>query len=121
MKKILVVEDDPKMIRMLIDALKKENFETIEATNGEEGLKSALELKPDLILLDIIMPIMDGLTMLHKLKAEDRGKNIPVIVLTNSDDFNKIAEAVEKGICSYMVKSDFTIEDLVKRVTDLLK
>ncbi|MDP2741169.1 MAG: response regulator transcription factor [bacterium] len=121
MKKILVVEDDPKMIRMLIDALKKEKFETIEATNGEEGLKAALELKPDLILLDLVMPIMDGLEMLNKLRAEDKGKDIPVIILTNSGDFDKIAQAVEKGICSYMVKSDFTIEDLVKRAEELLK
>jgi len=121
MKKILVVEDDPKMIRMLIDALKKNNFETIEATNGEEGLKSALKSKPDLILLDLIMPIMDGLEMLSKLRVQDEGKNIPVIILTNSGDFDKIAQAVEGGICSYMVKSDFTIDSLVKRIEELLK
>ena len=121
MKKILVVEDDPKMIRILVDALKKGNFETIEAANGEEGLRAALETKPDLILLDLIMPVMDGLEMLNKLRAEEEGKDMPVIILTNAGDFDKIAQAVERGICSYMVKSDFTIEDLVKRVKDLLK
>lgn len=121
MKKILVIEDDPKMIRLLVDALKKESFETIEATNGEEGLKTALKLEPDLILLDLIMPVMDGLEMLNKLRAEDKGKDIPVIILTNYADFDKIAQAVEKKICSYMVKSDFAIEDLIKRVKELLK
>lgn len=121
MKKILIVEDDPKMTKMLVEVLKKENFETMEAADGEEGLKSALKLKPDLILLDIVMPVMDGLTMLHKLKADDEGKDMPVIILTNLGDLDKMAEAVEKGVCSYIVKADFTIESLVKRIKELLK
>ncbi len=121
MKKILIVEDDSKMTKILVEALRKENFETLEATDGKEGLEIALKAKPDLILLDIIMPVMDGLEMLHKLKAKDEGKDITVIVLTNSNDLNKMAEAIEKGISSYIVKSDFTLNDLIRKVKEILK
>jgi DNA-binding response OmpR family regulator len=121
MKKILVVEDDEKIRRLLVDELKKQGFATIEAGNGKEGLDVALKDKPDLILLDITMPVMDGLTMLNKLRAEPAGKKVQVIILTNSGDFGKIADTVEKGICSYLVKSDITIEDLVGRVKKFLE
>ena len=101
MKKVLIVDDEVKIRQLTADELKKKGFEVIEATNGEEGLQSALKDKPDLILLDITMPVMDGLTMLQKLRAEPEGKKVQVIVLTNSGDFGKIADAVEKGVCSY--------------------
>ncbi len=120
-KKVLVVEDDSKMRRVLVDELKKNNFVVIEAENGQEGLETALKDQPDLILLDITMPVMDGLTMLNKLREEEGGKKVQVIVLTNSGDLGKIAEAVERGICSYLVKSDITTEDLVGRVKKFLE
>jgi DNA-binding response OmpR family regulator len=120
MKKVLVVEDDIKMRKILVDELKKQGFSTIEAGNGQDGLDLALKEKPDLILLDLIMPVMDGLEMLNRLRAEKEGQKVQVIILTNSGDFGKIAEAVEKGICSYIVKSDITTDDLVKKVGDFL-
>lgn len=121
MKKVLVVEDEAKMRQILVEELKKQGIATIEAKNGKEGLESALRDKPDLILLDLIMPVMDGLEMLNKLREEEKGKSIQVIVLTNAGDFGKIAQAIEKGICSYLVKSDITTEDLVKKVKDFLE
>ena len=121
MKKVLVVEDDLKTRRLIVDELKKQGFVTLEAGDGQKGLDIALKDVPDLIVLDLAMPVMDGLTMLNKLKAEKAGKNIQVIVLTNSGDLGKIAAAVEKGICSYLVKADFTTEDLVKRVKQFLE
>lgn len=120
-KKILVVDDDQKMRQILVDELKKQGFQTIEASNGQEGLDSAIKNMPDLILLDITMPVMDGLTMLQKLRENPKGTKVQVIILSNAGDFGKIAEAVEKGICSYLVKSDITTEDLVKRVKQFLE
>ena len=121
MKKVLIVDDEVKIRQIIVNELKKQGLDVIEAGNGEEGLQSALKDKPDLILLDITMPVMDGLTMLQKLRAEPEGKKVQVIVLTNSGDFGKIADAVEKGVCSYLVKSDITTEDLVKRVKKFLE
>jgi len=119
-KKVLVVDDEMAVRKITVDELKKQGFETLEAADGKDGLDSALKNKPDLILLDINMPEMDGLTMLKKLREEETDKIAQVIVLTNAGDFSKIADAVEKGICSYLVKSDITTEDLVKRVKQLL-
>ena len=121
MKKVLIVEDDATMRRMLADEFKLQDIKTIEATNGQEGLDIALKEMPDLILLDITMPVMDGLTMLNKLRAEEAGKKVQVIILTNSGDIARIAEAVEKGICSYLVKSDVTTKDLVARAKKFLE
>ncbi len=121
MKKILVVEDDAKMRKMLVDAFETSGFKVAQAENGEEGLKAALDFKPDSILLDLIMPVMDGLTMLNRLREEEWGKDMPVTILTNLDTSSRIAEALEKGICKYMIKSDVSIEDIVKRISDELK
>lgn len=122
MKKVLVVEDDPKMRKMVVDELKKVgDIEVTEAENGQVGLDIALKDKPDLILLDLIMPVMGGLEMLNKLRSTDAGWKSQVIILTNSGDFGRIAEAVERGICSYLIKSDITTEDLVNKVKKFLE
>ena len=116
MKKVLVVEDDAKMRKMLVDALKGNGFDVAEAENGQEGLKVCTDFRPDLILLDVIMPVMDGITMLKKLKEEEWSKNIIVTILSNSDDLGKISDALEKGVSGYIIKSDLSIEDMIKRV-----
>ncbi|MEK7540962.1 MAG: response regulator [Patescibacteria group bacterium] len=120
MKKILIVEDASEELQLYSDMLKRENFETIEAKNGNEGLEVALRSKPDLILLDILMPVMDGITMLKELKINDATKNIPVIVLTNYSDTQKIAEAMENGAYGYLVKIDLENGDLVKNIKSAL-
>ena len=120
MQKILIVEDDAELLQSLSNMLSQDKFEVIEAKNGAEGLEIALGSKPDLILLDILMPVMDGLTMLKKLKMNDAVKNIPVIILTNLSDTEKIAEAMESGACSYLIKIDLKNNDLVENVRSVL-
>lgn len=120
MKKILIVEDEEAILEILETKFKLEKFETLRAKDGQEGLKIALQEKPDLILLDIIMPKMDGLTVLEKLKADEVGKNIPVIILTNLSDDQKVEEAVSAGKYEYLIKSDWKIEDVVKEVKNKL-
>lgn len=117
MKKILIVEDDLKMRKLIVDAFTEQGFKTEEASDGQEGLKMALDTKPDVILTDLIMPIMDGLTMVRKLREDAWGKDVPITVLTNSDQADTIADALDKGIFKYIVKSDLSIDDIVKRIT----
>ena len=120
MAKILIVDDEIEVLRVYSDILKKENFEVVEAKNGIDGLKIALDFKPDLILLDILMPVMDGIAMLKELKIDNAVKNIPVIVLTNFSDTKKIAEAMESGAVGYLIKVDLKNNDLVKNIKTAL-
>lgn len=120
-KTILIVEDETSMLRALTDKLSREGFAVLEAKNGKEGLEIALKEQPALILLDIVMPVMDGMTMLKKLRADTYGKNVPVILLTNLNESEKIAEAVESGVYDYLLKTDWKIEDVVKRTKERLQ
>jgi DNA-binding response OmpR family regulator len=123
MNKILVVEDEAPLRTAIHDTLVNEKFDVIEATNGEEGLRSALDTHPDLILLDVIMPVMDGMTMLKKLRESGEwGKHIPVIVLTNvgSDNNKMINDVTVLEPSYYFVKSDWRLEGLVIKIKELL-
>ncbi len=121
-KKILIVEDEAPLLHALVDKFTHEGFTVLEAKNGEEGLGLALKEHPDLILLDIIMPIMDGMTMFKRLQEDDRGKDIPVIMLSNLSDFDSIAEATQSGMLhSYLIKTHWKIEDVVKKVKEKLE
>lgn len=116
-KHILVVEDELPLRQVLADKLIDEGFEVTKALNGEQGLKLALEVHPDLILLDLVMPVMDGLTMLEELRRdEEYGRNAPVILLTNINDQDRVAQATEAGSYDYLVKADWDLNDVVKRI-----
>ncbi len=116
-KKILIVEDETPLRNAVSDILTFEGFTVFQAKNGQEGLDIALKEKPDLILLDLMMPIMDGLTMLEKLRQDsDYGKTAAVILLTNINDPEKVALATEAGSYDFLVKSDWNIEDVVKKI-----
>lgn len=119
-KKILVVEDEVALLEALTEKLRKENFEVLQARNGQEGLQQALANHPDLILLDILMPVMDGMTALTKLRADDWGKTVPIIILTNLSDEQRVSDSLEAGVFDYLVKSGWTLEDLTKKIKDRL-
>lgn len=120
MKKILIVEDEISLLKALADRLTREGFSTLEAKDGLEGLNMALQEHPDLILLDIIMPGMDGMEMLEKLKINPLSRNIPVILLSNLGDTSKILEAIEAGAESYLIKANVKLEDVVKVIKEKL-
>jgi CheY-like chemotaxis protein len=116
-KKILIVEDEAPLRNAIADILTFEGFTVFQAKNGQEGLDMSLAQHPDLILLDLMMPVMDGLTMLEKLRQDQEyGKNALVILLTNINDPDKIAQATEAGTFDFLVKSDWNIEDVVKKI-----
>ena len=121
MKKVLVIEDDPVLSETLILNLEHDGFETLHAKDGEEGLALALSAKPDLILLDIILPKIDGLTMLDTLRKTEGGQHIPVIVLSNLSELPEVVAAMEGGVRDYLVKVDWQIEDVIKKVREKLK
>lgn len=116
-KKILIVEDESPLRNAVSDILSFEGFQVFQAKNGQEGLDIALKEKPDLILLDLMMPVMDGLSMLEKLR-EDKpyGAQASVILLTNINDPDKVAQATSAGSYDFLVKSDWNIEDVVRKI-----
>ena len=121
MKKILLVEDEISYIKLLRDQLTSKGYEVIEATNGKDGLLLALKETPDLILLDIKMPGMDGITMLDLLRADPKGKSIKVIMLTNLEpDMKIINNAIEDHLTHYFVKSDTKFADLLEKIKEVL-
>jgi DNA-binding response OmpR family regulator len=119
-KKILVVEDELPILQAIVDKFSRENFEVLQAKNGVEGVDIALKEKPDVVLLDIVMPEMDGLEALKKIRADEWGKEVPIFLLTNLSDMEKISEAVQIGIAGYLVKSDWKLEDVVVKVKEKL-
>lgn len=119
-KKILIVEDDKVLLNLMRDELTAEGFEVLGASNGKEGLDLALKAHPDLILVDIMMPIMSGMEMTEKLREDEWGKNVDIIVLTNLNSDKNVAEFLEKGAYDYLVKSNWSLEEVVKRVKDKL-
>lgn len=122
MKKILIVEDELAYLKLLGSQLTAQGYEVIEATDGKAGLEVAKKEKPDLILLDIRMPVMDGLAMLKLLRQEVSGKTIKVIILTNLEPDDKIIEEVVNDLPSYyFVKSNIQFNSLLEKIDELLK
>lgn len=119
-KKILIVEDEEQLARALEYKLNRNGFETRVAFDGEEAYETLSKDKYDLILLDIIMPKMDGITLLNKLQNTDGYKDIPVIVLTNLGEAEKTSEPTLEKITDFLVKSDWSLEDVVKKVKEKL-
>jgi two-component system, cell cycle response regulator DivK len=112
MAKLLLVEDDKMISSMYMRRFTLEGFEVIQAFNGQEGLDTAHKERPDLILLDIMMPVMDGYTMYNKLQADPVIQSIPVIFLTNLSDDRKWASVL--GGDNYIVKASWSLDDVVK-------
>lgn len=119
-KKILIVEDEASLIKAFLEKFKNEPFLTLEARDGVEGLDIALKEHPDLILLDIIMPKLDGLSMLKKLREDAWGKNAKVIMLTNLNDSKNVIEAEKLGVDSFFIKTDLKIKEILEKVLEKL-
>jgi len=108
---VLIVEDQASMSEALNLVLSKE-YNVLVANDGEEGLNLALKKKPDLILLDIMMPKMDGLTVAAKIKEDKWGADAKIIMLTNVSDPLHVAEAAKVGVFDFLVKTDWKLEDV---------
>lgn len=120
-KKILLVEDEEMLANMYQVKFQNDGFQLIKASNGEEGLTLAEKEKPDMILLDVIMPKMDGFTVLKRLKENDSTKNIPVLLLTNLGQDEDVKKGNELGAIGYLVKANITPSEVVAKVKETMK
>lgn len=115
-KKILIVEDDKFLAKMLSKVLESSNYEVVFATNGKEGLLKAANSDIDLILLDIMLPDIDGFDILESLKRDDKTKKIPVIILSNLGQPEDVSRGRQLGARDYLVKSDLSLDEVVKKI-----
>ena len=115
-KKILFVEDESALQKTFGDVLKQEGYHMVSALNGELGLQLAKTEKPDLILLDLILPKLHGFEVLKSLKADPETKDIPIIVLTNLEAMGDVEKALELGATTYLVKANYTLDEVVSKI-----
>lgn len=116
MKKILFVEDEQALQRTVGESLRREGYQLLSAVDGESGANMARAEKPDLILLDLILPRRSGFDVLKELKSDDATKAIPVIVLTNLESPADVDRAIELGATTYLVKANYDLSDITKKV-----
>jgi len=119
--KVLIVDDDAFLSGIYATKLELEGFQVATARDGEEGLRVAVEMKPDIILLDVLMPKLDGFETLKRLKAEAITKSIPVIMLTNLGQKEDIEQALETGAQDYLIKAHFVPAEAVEKIKMVLK
>lgn len=119
-KKVLIIENEEDLSEALVTVLVHEGFSVSVADDGEKGLAQALEGKPDIIILDLMMPKMDGITLLEKLRQDPWGREASVIVMTAYDDSEKVAKVAEYGVNEYIVKTNITLANVVKKVRERL-
>lgn len=120
-KKILIVEDEISMLEALSKKFLKEGFEVIQARDGKEGLLKAIKEHPDLILLDIILPKMDGISMMAKLRANGWGKKVKIIILTNLNiDDGRIRDVTKYKPAFYLTKADWKLKDVIKKAEEVV-
>ncbi len=115
-QRILIVEDEVDVRETIADALTQAGYQVSVAEDGEVGLRLAQNEHPDLILLDLIMPVMDGHEMLRRLRQDMWGKDANVVVLTSMDDATNVASAYEGKITDYIIKVHTTLDELINQV-----
>ncbi len=118
--KILLIEDDAFLLSMYTTKFELENFEVVAAEDGEKGVKLALEIRPSIILLDIILPNMDGFEALKKIKTDPATKDIPVILLTNLSQKTDIDRGLALGANDFLIKAHFIPSEVVEKVKKVL-
>lgn len=121
MKNVLVIDDDMTFVAMIKAALDPKRYAVTSAANGEEGLREVKSSRPDLILLDIMMPKMDGIEFLKQLNTTYGKGNIPILVTSNLSSMEKISEGVELGIKGYFVKSDESMQGIIDMIDRTLQ
>jgi DNA-binding response OmpR family regulator len=121
MAKILIVEDDAVLQKTLQEFLVEEKFEVICSADGEEGIRIAKKEKPDLVLLDIILPKKDGYEVIKELKGDQATTKIPIVLLTNLGGVHDVEKALELGATTYLIKSDYKLEEVVGKVKEILE
>ena len=118
--KILWVEDDSFLTNIIAQQLAQQNWELVYAAEGASAIALAHKERPDVIVLDVLLPGMDGVEVLRQLKADEETKNIPVIMFSNFDDKAKIAESLGLGAQGYLVKANVDLETIVAEIQKII-
>jgi len=121
MKKILIIEDDKFLRELITQKLFKEGYEVSEAVDGEEGLKKIKEEKPGLVLLDLILPGIDGFEVLARMREEPTLSSIPVIILSNLGQKEDVEKGLKMGAVDYLIKAHFTPGEIIEKIKAALK
>jgi len=121
MKKILFIEDESALQKTFGELLRQEGYEVVSALDGEIGLKLVKEKNPDLVLLDLILPKVNGFDVLKKIKEDKETKNIPVIVLTNLEEIEDVNKVIELGATTYLVKANYSLTELLEKIKKTLE
>lgn len=120
-KKILIVEDDKFLRELIARKLTDEGFEIIEAVDGEDGIKKIKEMKPDLVLLDLILPSIDGFEVLSRVKGDASLTSIPIIILSNLGQKEEVEKGLDLGAVDYLIKAHFTPGEIIEKIKNILK
>jgi len=118
---ILIVEDDKFLRELISKKLIGQGFKIDEAIDGEEGLKKLQEIKPDLILLDLILPGLDGFDVLKRIKDDPKTASIPVLILSNLGQKDEIEKGLKLGAVDFLVKAHFTPEEIVQKIKQVFE
>jgi len=117
-KSVLIVEDEGAMQRALKNKLENAGYTVVTADDGAEALEQMRSTIPNLVLLDLIMPKLDGISVLREAKNDEQIKNIPVIILTNLSSGDKVAEAMQLGTFDFLVKANYSLDDVLTKVKE---
>jgi len=120
-KTILIIEDDKFLRELITQKLIKEGYEASEAVDGEEGIKKIKEEKPDLVLLDLILPGIDGFEVLSRMREEPDLSRIPVIILSNLGQREDVERGLKMGAVDYLIKAHFTPGEIIEKIKAALK
>ncbi len=117
-KTVLIVEDEPSMQRALKSKLEHGGYDVQAASDGEEAIANLKAGVPNLVLLDLIMPKIDGISVLRQMKEDAALRSVPVIILTNLSSGDKVAEAMTLGTFDFLVKANYSLDDVLKKVSE---
>jgi DNA-binding response OmpR family regulator len=120
LQNILVVEDDKFLRELIVQKLNREGYQTIEAIDGEEGVKKIKDEKPALVLLDLILPGIDGFEVLEQVKKDPEAAKVPVIILSNLGQKDDVEKGFKLGAADYLIKAHFTPAEIISKVKAIL-
>jgi len=119
-KIVLLIEDEPALQEAVKMKLEKEGVEVLVAGTGEKGLQILGEKKPNLVWLDVLLPGINGLEVLRRIREDEKSKDLPVVIVSVSSGEGKIKQAFTMNIIDYIIKSEYTLDNIVKKVKDIL-
>lgn len=121
MKKVLIIEDDKEILDLLAKKIKESGYQALVAYDGEEGLRILREEKPDLVLLDIVLPSVDGLELMRRKQVLPETANIPVIIISNSGAASEISQARHLGAKDWIIKTKFSLQESIEKIEKIIQ